>query len=116
MSIKASILAATLGIAVLVPSFANAAESTPRIDTRQANQIERISKGLISGRLTFNEAINLLDGQAKVYRIERRALQDGHVSRKERRHIEQLQDRQAKKIRRNLRDNQRVAWNHRYWD
>lgn len=111
MSMKTSIAIAALSLAVLAPGFANAAESTPRVDSRQAKQVERISAGLVKGRLTYAEAIDLLQGQAQIERAERKALRDGRISHRERAYIEKLQDRENRRIKKSIRDNDRYAYN-----
>lgn len=77
-----------------------------RIDARQAEQDRRIEQGVQSGSLTAQEAARLEQGQAAVQRAENRALADGTVTRRERAHIENMQDRQSERIYRQKHDRQ----------
>lgn len=91
----------------LVPAFAVAHDSTPRIDERQDNQAARIQDGVENGELTYRESRRLVRGQARVNRLERRALADnGTVGAIERLRIEKAQDRQSRRIRRQKHDRQ----------
>ncbi|HRE13254.1 MAG TPA: hypothetical protein PLD37_03560, partial [Usitatibacteraceae bacterium] len=58
-----SLAVAVLAAALASPAFA---QSTPRIDQRQANQEKRIDQGVASGSLTQQEAARLQKGQARV--------------------------------------------------
>lgn len=92
---------ATIALPVLAQ-----AQSTPRIDQRQANQEQRIDQGVASGQLTAPEAARLEAGQAHVQRMEDRALSDGTMTKKERVRIEHAQDRQSRRIFRQKHDRQ----------
>lgn len=82
--------------------------STPRIDQRQANQEQRIDRGVKSGALNEKEAARLQKGQQRVDRMENKAMADGKMTPKERRRIEQAQDTQSRKIYREKHDKQRA--------
>lgn len=82
------------------------AQSTPRIDQRQANQERRIDQGVTSGQLTEREAIRLEKGQAHVRQMEDHALADGTVTKRERIRIERAQDSQSRRIAREKHDRQ----------
>jgi hypothetical protein len=88
-----------------LPVFAQTT-STPRIDQRQQNQQQRIDQGVQSGELNRKEAARLQKGQARVQKMETKAVADGKVTAKERRKIEHTQDQQSRKIRREKHDNQ----------
>ena len=98
-----------LTIAVLaglsLPALAQSA--TPRIDERQANQDRRIEQGVRSGQLTPRELARLERGQARIREMERQAMADGHISRRERAAIHAEQDRQNQLIAR-LKHNDRA--------
>lgn len=96
---------AALVFALAAPAIAQTA-STPRIDARQERQAERIEQGRQSGALTEKEAARLEKGQARIQRMEDKAVADGKVSAKERRRIEHAQDVQSRKIRRQKHDKQ----------
>jgi uncharacterized membrane protein YebE (DUF533 family) len=81
-------------------------DSTPRIDQRQANQRERIERGLRNGQLTQREAERLFQHERRIRRMERMALADGRMSRSERAAIEQEQDQLSRRIARNMHDEQ----------
>lgn len=82
------------------------AQSTPRIDTRQADQAARIEQGKASGELTPREAARLQHGQRHVQSMENRALADGKVTGAERARIEGAQDAQSARIARQKHDRQ----------
>ena len=83
-------------------------QGTPRIDQRQANQAQRIEQGKQSGALNEKEAARLEKGQARVQRMEDKAVADGKVTAKERRRIEHAQNQQSRKIYREKHDKQRA--------
>jgi hypothetical protein len=82
--------------------------STPRIDQRQANQQQRIDRGVQSGALTEKEAARLQKGQRRVQRMENKAMADGKMTPRERRRIEHAQDTQSRKIYQEKHDKQRA--------
>jgi hypothetical protein len=88
------IAACAVGTAILsAPALAG--DSTPRVDTRQENQKERIQQGVSSGELTRHETRTAIEGQRHVNRMENRATSDGVVTAKERLRLEHAQDRQS---------------------
>lgn len=98
-------LVAAIISALALPALAQT-QSTPRIDTRQANQERRIEQGQKSGALTGKEADRLEKGQAHVQKMENRAVADGKVTKKERHRIQHAQDQQSKRIYRQKHDKQ----------
>jgi hypothetical protein len=82
--------------------------STPRIDRRQAMQQQRIERGVQSGALTEKEAARLQKGQERIQKAEERALADDVVTKKERRKIERMQDRESRRIYREAHDRERA--------
>lgn len=102
---RAKLLAATALAAIVWPVLAHA-QSTPRIDQRQANQDRRIEQGIASGQLTEQEAARLEKGQAHVQQMENQALTDGTMTKRERARIEHAQDRQSRRIARQKHDRQ----------
>jgi len=101
-----NLLAAAVLAALVLPAFAQT-QSTPRIDTRQERQQQRIEQGVKSDALTEKEAARLEKGQARVQKAEDKAMADGQVTKKERRRVEHAQDQQSRKIRRQKHDKQR---------
>jgi uncharacterized membrane protein YebE (DUF533 family) len=91
--------------AFAVPALAQV-QSTPRIDQRQQNQERRIEQGEKSGALTPKEAARLEKGQARVRKMEKKAVADGKVTKKERASIERAQNRQSRNIEREKHDAQ----------
>ena len=97
-----------LGIAVLstlsLPAFA--LQSTPHIDQRQANQAQRIERGIRSGQLNWHEAERLRQGQIQIRRMERQALADGRLSPREIAQIEHALDVEDRRIAQSRHDRQ----------
>lgn len=102
MKLASLVIAATLAGGAL-PALA---QSTERVDKRQARQDKRIEAGQKSGALTPKEAARLEKGQARVQKMEDKAVADGKVTAKERARLERAQDRQSKKIYREKHDKQ----------
>jgi uncharacterized membrane protein YebE (DUF533 family) len=100
---KKLLTVAVLG-ALSLPAFAQ--NTTPQIDQRQDRQERRIEQGVRTGQLTAREAARLERGQARIRQMERQALADGHISRRERAAIQQEQDKQNQLIAR-LKHNER---------
>src|SRR5882757_1265918 len=97
MNIVINVAAAAAISAFTLPALAQT-QSTPRIDQRQQNQERRIEQGEKSGALTPKEAARLEKGQARVQKMENKAVADGKVTKKEAARIEKAQNRQSKKI------------------
>lgn len=89
-----------------LPAFAQTT-STPRIDQRQADQKARIEQGKKSGQLNKKEAARLEKGQARIQKMEDKAVADGKVTKKERRKIEHAQDVESRRIYREKHDQQK---------
>lgn len=102
MNIRTAIIALTIAA---LPGIALAQD---RIDQRQANQQERINKGVASGELNAKEAARLQKGQARVQKAEDKAKADGLVTKKEATKIEHIQDKQSGKIYREKHDKQKA--------
>jgi hypothetical protein len=65
--------------ALALPAFAQTT-STPRIDQRQAEQQRRIDQGVKSGELNKREAARLEKGQARIQKMEDKAMADGKMT------------------------------------
>lgn len=104
-------VALSLATALLTTTaFAQGATtSTERIDQRQANQAERIEKGVAKGQLNEREARRLEKGQARVEKMEERAMKDGKVTKGEKAKIEAAQDAQSARIAKQKHDAQKGA-------
>ena len=99
------LVAALCVSALALPALAQTT-STPRIDQRQANQQQRIDRGVQSGALTEREAARLERGQTHVQNMENKAAADGKVTAKEKARIEHAQDVQSRRIYRQKHDRQ----------
>jgi hypothetical protein len=104
---------AKTAVATLLAAFAlGAAAQTPapdsgsRIDKRQANQQQRIDKGVQSGAINQKEDARLEKGQARVQKMEDKARADGTVTKGEARKIERAQDKQSRRIAKQAHDKQ----------
>jgi len=88
------------------------AQTTPtqRRETREAqrdaNQQKRIDQGVQSGQLNSRETARLERQQARTDKAEAKAAADGKVTKKEARHIDRMQDRDSRHIRRQKHDAQ----------
>jgi hypothetical protein len=71
---------------------------------RNANQQARIAQGLRSGELTNREAAGLEHGQARVNRGEANAAANGRVGAAEQVHLEKMENRQSRRVRREKHD------------
>lgn len=82
------------------------AQTTESITQRDVNQQQRIEQGLKSGQLTTREASRLEGEEARVNKIESRALSDGKLNPQERARIDQAQDKVSRDIYREKHDAQ----------
>ena len=88
MMIKSTL--AGLGLALAVTTAASAADPRP-IDRTQAWQQHQIEQNRRSGQLTLREQRALEAEQARIAEMERRALRDGHLTRREAAQIREAQ-------------------------
>jgi Ni/Co efflux regulator RcnB len=100
------LLILVVAVAALSASLAAAGTATPRVDRRQVRQHVRIHDGVRSGELTRGEAMRLRADQRHIRRVERRAKSDGVVTPGERARLDNIQDRESRRIYR-LKHNQR---------
>lgn len=110
MKTKLSTLAVGVTLALAsIGAFAQAASgaaATPRVDQRQANQEQRIDKGIASGELNRRETRRLQKEQNVIDRAENRAKSDGTVTKAERRRLHKMQKHAGKDIRHQKHDAQ----------
>jgi hypothetical protein len=97
-----SILIAALALVATAPVMAG----TPRLDQREANQVNRIHNGVNNGELTRPEARRLGAGQVHLRRAEARAKSDGVVTARERAHLQHEANQQSRRIYRQKHDAQ----------
>lgn len=87
-----------------------------RIDARQERQRHRIHSGWHAGELNRGEVRQLKRQQHRIEKMERRFFADGHLSRYERRKLDQALDRSGRQIRRARHDDvyraDRFAYRH----
>src|SRR5262245_36097627 len=95
-----------LAAVVLVAGPTYAQTETPGIDQRQANQEQRIDKGIESGQLNQHEANRLEKQQNHINKMEDKAKSDGIVTNKERRRIHNAQNHASRNIFREKHDRQ----------
>ena len=97
-------LLAVSGIAMLMVGTAFAEAEAPVADQRQANQEQRIDRGIASGQLNEREANRLNKQQEHVNQMEDRAKSDGVMTKKERARIGAAQNRASRHIVREKHD------------
>ncbi len=99
---KKSMLLAALAVVMTAPVLAD----TPRFDTRQDHQRQRIGNGVRNGELTMRETRRLAVGQVHLNRVERRAEADGVVTARERARLHRDANQQSRRIHRQKHDAQ----------
>jgi hypothetical protein len=98
------VAAAVLALSVLGARAAGT--DTPRIDARQAQQEQRIDKGVASGALTPREARRLNRQQHAIDAAENKAKADGVVTAQERKRLTKAQNASSHRIHRQKHDAQ----------
>lgn len=93
-------------MSLFLNGVAYAEGETPVIDQRQANQEQRIDKGIESGQLTEREANRLNKQQEHINKLEDKAKADGVVTNKERARIGAAQNRASRNIAKQKHDRQ----------
>jgi hypothetical protein len=92
---KNQTLAAVIGTLFAVSAFA--ADPAPEIQ-RDVNQQQRIEQGLKSDELNTREAARLEKGEARIDKMEQKALSDGKLSPAEKARIERAQNAESRTI------------------
>ena len=100
------VLLAISAVTVLMTGMAYAEAETPVIDQRQANQEQRIDKGIASGQLNEREANRLNKQQGHINKMEDGAKSDGVMTKKERARIGAAQNRASRHLAREKHDRQ----------
>lgn len=85
-----------------------------RIDARERNQEARIQRGVQSGQITRHERRHLEAEQARIRAMERNALRDGHIDRREAAGIRRAQNEASRHIYQESHDSQ-TRWSRRWW-
>lgn len=101
---KTFVAAAMLALSAFAASAAGT--DTPRIDQRQANQEQRVDKGVASGELTKREARRMNRQQNMVNKAEDRAKADGVVTAQEKQRLTKAQNKTSRHIYRQKHDAQ----------
>lgn len=101
----ASILALTA-----LTTTASAYDRQSEIDRREAIQESRIQAGRRSGEITRFESMKLEAEQARIRQMERNALRDGHIDRREAAQIRDAQNAASRHITQESHDRQRRWW------
>ena len=92
---KRTLIAAAVLLAASFGAFAQTAASTVQ---RDVNQQQRIENGLQDGKITTREAALLERDEAKVDRLQAKALKDGKLSAAERAELKAAQNRTSRDI------------------
>lgn len=86
------------------------------IDTRQANQQQRIEQGVRNGSITRNETRGLVEEQRRIADYERSAKADGRLDARERATLKGMQDNADRHISAERHDSEvRRPWYRRWW-
>ena len=101
---KTFVAAAVLALSAFAATAAGT--DTPRIDQRQANQEQRIDKGIASGELTKREARRMNRQQTLVNKAEDKAKADGVVTAQEKKQLTKAQNKTSRHIYRQKHDAQ----------
>lgn len=96
-----------LALGVVVPAFAKAP-----IYQKGGIQMQRIQQGIYSGELTRGEARVLRNEQRNIYRLKKRFLRDGRLSKRERRTLRSRYKKASRHIYR-LKHNSRTRYAYR---
>lgn len=95
-----------LGLAAVSVSISAQAQSTPKLDQREARQEQRIDKGIESGQLTQREANRLERREVKLKTDEAAAKADGVVTKQEHAELHAEANRDSARIYRQKHDRQ----------
>ena len=100
MKVTAITLAVALFASASLTAFAQAPESNHTIQSRKANQQQRIAQGVNSGQLTHRETRHLEHQERGINREERamRATDNGHLTRQDRKTIAAQQNTESSRI------------------
>lgn len=96
--LKTIVLTSTVATFLVAMTPSAFAQNTPGVDARQNNQANRIYNGVQNGSLSLKETGQLMRGQARQRRQERRFKSDGVVTRGERVRMHRNLNRQSRRI------------------
>ena len=114
MTVSKIVLAAALALTAFATTASAHDARQAEIDRREAIQERRIQAGRRSGELTGREYRQLEAEQARIRQMERNALRDGHIDRREAAQIRQAQNQASRHITQESTDAERVRRN-RWW-
>ncbi len=106
MKIHRTLTAAALVWASALAVAQTSPTATPAVDARQAQQEQRIERGVAKGTLTTRETRLLERAQTRIATAETQARADGTVTAKERRRLHKAQDAASRDIKRQKHDPQ----------
>ena len=115
MTISKIALAAVLGLVALTTTASAHDSRQAEIERREAIQEQRIQAGRRSGEITRSEARQLEAEQARIRQLERNALRDGHIDRREAAQIREAQNQASRHITQESTDSERSRRFNRWW-
>ncbi len=92
----------------VAPAVVKDPAATPGLDQRQARQEQRINQGIASGQITPKEAARLKAREHRLQAAKLAAKSDGVVTKRERRKLQHMANRNSRAIKRQKHDAQRV--------
>jgi hypothetical protein len=105
-----ALIAATAAIATTMSASAYAYDREARIDIRRDQQAYRIRHDRHTGELTLLEKWRLQGEQRRIAGMERAALRDGYISRREANRISAQQDKASYDIYRDSHNGRKAWW------
>ena len=115
MTVSKIALCAALGLVALTTTASAYDSRQSDIDRREAIQEQRIQAARRSGELTGREYRQLETEQARIRQLERNALRDGHIDRREAAQIREAQNQAGRHITQESTEHRNVnRWN-RWW-
>ena len=115
MTVSKIALAAALGLVAFTTTASAYDSRQSEIDRREAVQEQRIQSARRSGQINGHEYRQLEAEQARIRQLERNALRDGHIDRREATQIREAQNQAGRHIYQESHEHQQVnRWN-RWW-
>ena len=115
MTISKIVLCASLGLVALTTTASAHDANQADIDRREAIQEQRIQAARRHGQITSGEYRQLEAEQARIRQLERNALRDGNIDRREATQIREAQNQAGRHITQESTEHRHVnRWN-RWW-
>lgn len=102
---RIALIATAALLATSAGAFAH--ESKTSIDARELRQLGQIEQGRQDGSITWTEGMRLRAEQKRIAATEAAFMEDGHLSKREKRVLRKMQDDAAQHIKDESNDNQR---------